>query len=132
ARNRPLETVPCGSRSDGGRGGLGGCYLGVGTPTRAARAVVIPFVASRVIVVGALVVTRHVLSTLHTAPSTRVQASLLGWDAAWYRDIARAGYGAVPREGLRFFPLFPMLRRAVAWLPGVTAGAGVVIVANLA
>jgi len=104
----------------------------VGTPTRAARAVVIPFVASRVIVVGALVVTRHVLSTLRTAPATRVQASLLGWDAAWYRDIARGGYGAVPREGLRFFPLFPMLGRAVALLPGVTAGAGVVIVANLA
>ena len=99
---------------------------------RLVNAVLVPFVLSRVLVIGALGVTRHVLSSLHVDPVSRQQASLLGWDAGWYRDIAAHGYGGVAREGLRFFPLFPMLGRALAWLPGVSAGAGVVFLANVA
>jgi hypothetical protein len=37
----------------------------------------------------------------------------------------------VAPEGLRFFPLFPILGRIVAWLPGVSAAFGVVFVANV-
>jgi hypothetical protein len=96
----------------------------------AARAVVIPFVVSRLLVGASLVVTRHVMTELAVAPGRRLQASLLGWDAGWYRDIAQGGYNAVPREGLRFFPLFPLIGRVVAWLPGIGAAAAVVIVAN--
>lgn len=92
----------------------------------------VPYVTSRLIVLGTLVVTRHVLSTLHVAPNLRAQASLLGWDAAWYRDIAHGGYGSVAREGLRFFPLFPMTARVVSWLPGVDAGLAVILVVNVA
>jgi hypothetical protein len=103
-------------------------------PTRSgtARAVLVPYVLSRVIVVVTLVVCRHVLTTLQVAARLRLQASLLGWDGGWYRAIARGGYDAVAREGLRFFPLFPLLGHAVTWLPGVNAGAAVVIVANVA
>jgi hypothetical protein len=97
-----------------------------------ARAVLVPYVLSRVIVVVTLVVCRHVLTTLQVAGRFRVQASLLGWDGGWYRDIARGGYDAVAREGLRFFPLFPLLGHVVAWLPGVNAAAAVVVVANVA
>jgi hypothetical protein len=100
------------------------------SPGAIARAVVGPFVVSRVLVVGALVVTRHVLSTLHVSAAARQQASLLGWDAGWYRDIARHGYGGIAREGLRFFPLFPLAGRALSWLPGVSAGAAVVVLSN--
>jgi hypothetical protein len=39
---------------------------------------------------------------------------LFAWDAAFYRDIADLGYGGVAREGLRFFPLLPVLARVVA------------------
>ena len=47
---------------------------------------------------------------------------LLAWDAAFYADIAHGGYDAVPRAGLRFFPLVPLLARAVAVvLRGVAA-----------
>ncbi len=97
----------------------------------AAGAVLVPFVVSRVLVVSALAVTRHVFSTLNTPAAQRVQASLVGWDAGWYRDIARGGYNAVPQEGLRFFPLFPFTARVLTWLPGVSAGAAVVVLANV-
>ncbi len=98
-----------------------------------ARAVVAPFVLSRVIVVATLVVTRHMFTTLQTNASMRRYASLTAWDASWYRDIARHGYDLQhAREGLRFFPLFPLVARVVSWVPGVSAGAAVVVVANVA
>jgi hypothetical protein len=97
----------------------------------AAGAVLVPYIISRVLVLGALAVTRHVFSTLNTPHTQRIQASLVGWDAGWYRDITHGGYNSVPREGLRFFPLFPMTARVLDWLPGVSAGAAVVVLANV-
>ena len=44
------------------------------------------------------------------------------WDAAFYVDIARGGYDAVGTDGLRFFPLFPLLGRALALVPGIDTG----------
>ncbi|HUI48817.1 MAG TPA: hypothetical protein VL119_08975 [Acidimicrobiia bacterium] len=99
-------------------------------PTRTARAVLVPYVVSRLVVVVALVTVRHVMTTQHFAMPVQTRDGLLSWDAAWYRDIAHAGYDGVAREGLRFFPLFPLLGRVVSWLPGATAGFGVVFVAN--
>jgi hypothetical protein len=43
----------------------------------------------------------------------QLEQGLFAWDAAWYRDIAEHGYGGVAEEGLRFFPLLPLLAR---WL----------------
>jgi hypothetical protein len=100
------------------------------TPARAARAVLVPFVVSRVIVVVVLVTVRHVVTTNHFAMPLAAHDGLLAWDASWYRDIARAGYDGVAPEGLRFFPLFPILGRVVSWVPGVSAAFGVVFVAN--
>jgi hypothetical protein len=39
------------------------------------------------------------------------------WDSGWYFDIARRGYywNADSQSSLAFFPLYPMLIRAVAW-----------------
>ena len=56
---------------------------------------------------------------------------LLGWDAGWYEAIARSGYGPLGHQSLRFFPLFPLVGRALAVLPGVSAGAALVVVANV-
>jgi hypothetical protein len=108
------------------------------------RAVVVPFVLSRVFVLLSLSLTRHVLRAgtrgllpIQALPYTdrllpvQARAGLLGWDAAWYRDIAHSGYGGVAKVGLRFFPLFPMLARVVAWLPGVDTGLAVLLVANV-
>ncbi len=53
---------------------------------------------------------------------------LLGWDADWYESLARHGYAGTiarrPRTGLetlRFFPLLPLLARAVGAVTGVSA-----------
>jgi hypothetical protein len=96
-----------------------------------AQAVLIPYVVSRLVVLGALLTARHVFSSLRIRDPVALHDGLFGWDASWYRDIARGGYDAVPREGLRFFPLFPLLGRAVAWLPGVTTGFALLLVVNV-
>lgn len=100
-------------------------------PARVARTVLVPFVISRLVVVGALATIRHIVTTRHFAVPLETHSGLLAWDASWYRDIARSGYHGVAAEGLRFFPLFPLVARAVSWLPGVSAGFGVVFVANV-
>src|SRR4051794_29619194 len=97
---------------------------------RTVRSVLVPYVISRVVVIGALLTIRHVITTRHFAVPIETHTGLLGADAAWYRDIARAGYDGVASEGLRFFPLFPFLGRVVSWLPGASAGFGVLFVAN--
>ena len=44
------------------------------------------------------------------------------WDSGWYFDIARRGYYFNPhgQSSVAFFPLYPMLMRAVAWPLGGT------------
>ena len=91
----------------------------------------VPFIASRAVVLSALVLTRHVVTALHTAnPPVQASDGLLGWDASWYRDIARHGYDGVAKEGLRFFPLVPILARVGSWLPGVSVRLALLLVAN--
>jgi hypothetical protein len=94
--------------------------------------VLVPFVISRVLVIATLGVTREVIRDLATITDPiQVGQGLHAWDAAFYADIARGGYDAVPTEGLRFFPLFPLLARAAAVIPGVDSDLAVVLVANL-
>ena len=107
----------------------------VARSARALVAVLPQWVVARLVVGGALGLA-HVLVD-HTHPSSpgvaaRVHQGLLGWDAGWYEAIAKVGYGALGHQSLRFFPLFPLVGRALAQLPGVTAGAALVVVANVA
>ncbi|MHB8328976.1 MAG: glycosyltransferase 87 family protein [Acidimicrobiales bacterium] len=99
----------------------------------ALRAAVLPWLVARVVVLAALAVARQIVSQGHVsgAMASRVHAGLLGWDAGWYEAIARTGYGGAGHQALRFFPLVPLLGRMVAVVPGITAGAGVVVVANI-
>lgn len=60
-----------------------------------------------------------------------VKQGLLAWDGAFYADIAQHGYAALPQPALRFFPLTPLLGRAVGWI-GVGPRVGIVIAANVA
>jgi hypothetical protein len=93
----------------------------------------LPWFASRVLVFAALAAARHLVDHLGTQPRPiALRQGLLGWDAAYYADIARGGYGSVTHDGLRFFPLLPLAGRAVGLLPFVDARGGVVVVANLA
>jgi hypothetical protein len=76
----------------------------------------------------------HVL-VAHTHPDAatvfRVRQGLLGWDAGWYQAIAAHGYRGAGYQSLRFWPLLPLLARAVAVLPGVSVGVGLLGVANV-
>ncbi len=86
---------------------------------------------SRVIVLGALVLTRHVATALHVSPTpVQTRDGLVSWDAGWYWRIAAGGYDSIPKEGLRFFPLVPLLARAGGWLPGISVRLSLLLVVN--
>jgi hypothetical protein len=73
------------------------------------------WVAARMLVAGALALARYLadrLDDVGESARTAAAAGLRGWDAAWYIDIARRGYGALGDEAVRFFPLQAGLARA--------------------
>jgi hypothetical protein len=49
--------------------------------------------------------------------STKLAETFAAWDSGWYFDIAQRGYYWSPsgQSSLAFFPLYPMLMRALAW-----------------
>lgn len=61
---------------------------------------------------------------------------LLEWDSQWYLHIAAQGYyydGNGSRlQPVAFFPLYPLLAGFVAWVAGISPGAALLIVANVA
>jgi len=91
-----------------------------------------PWLISRAVVIGALALAHVLVSHTHpdAATAARVHQGLLGWDAGWYQAIAAHGYGGAGHQSLRFWPLLPLLARAIAVVPGVTVGAALLLVAN--
>ncbi|MBM3662717.1 MAG: hypothetical protein FJW94_07495 [Actinobacteria bacterium] len=57
---------------------------------------------------------------------------LLSWDASFYERIATVGYGGTPADGVRFFPGYPFLARAVSPIVGGQADLALIIIANVA
>ncbi|GAB3282072.1 hypothetical protein [Parasphingorhabdus pacifica] len=79
-----------------------------------------------------------VLAWLSAANDEALLDNLRAWDGEWYLEIAAHGYGGVdpgmvdgfgnrhPETPLAFFPGYPLVVRAFAWLPGLgTTGAAV-------
>lgn len=93
----------------------------------------VPWAVARVAVAVALVVDRQLVARagLGAAARARVAEGLLGWDAGWYESIARSGYGGAGHASLRFFPLVPLMARALSELPAVSVGAGLLVVSNV-
>lgn len=60
----------------------------------------------------------------------QLDQGLFAWDAAFYRDLAEVGYGGVAEEALRFFPLVPLLSRAVSVPLLGSVGLALVIVSS--
>jgi hypothetical protein len=109
----------------------------VSTRTRAwaddVLAVLPAWVVARVLVAAAAVVAVVVADRLTPgAHPHQLSEGLLTWDGTWYRDIATGGYHSTADEGLRFFPLFPLLGRLLSLGATSAMGPMLVIIANVA
>jgi hypothetical protein len=97
------------------------------------RVVLPSWLAARVFVtlgyVIAVSVSDHWVSGGRTAA---MSTGLFAWDGAFYRDIATGGYQSLPLESLRFFPLYPMLGRALSPLFLGHTDIALIVVANVA
>jgi len=67
-----------------------------------------------------------------TAPFSPFGDLLVGpaarWDSAWYLTIAKNGYGTAHSHAqAAFYPLYPMLMRAVGWVVGSPLLAGILV-----
>jgi hypothetical protein len=91
-----------------------------------------PWVVARVLVaIGAVVVAAAADELAPHHPTPKLDQGLLAWDADWYDAIADRGYGDLPREAVRFFPLFPALGRGVGLVFGNHQGVALVVIANV-
>ena len=95
------------------------------------RAVIVPFVLSRVLVIAALGLTREVVRDLATsrARSRSARASRVGRRRTTSTSLAAATTRSAT-DGLRFFPLFPLLGACRRVVPGVDAKLATLLVAN--
>ncbi|HEX5267320.1 MAG TPA: hypothetical protein VFW24_11150 [Acidimicrobiales bacterium] len=98
------------------------------------RAAALPWAVGRVVVIGALALSRYLADHVHPAAAvvTRAHEGLLGWDAGYYRDLALQGYAGLPRPAVRFFPLVPLVTRALHKVTGLSAGASLIGLVNVA
>jgi hypothetical protein len=95
------------------------------------RAAIVPWLVSRVLVVGALALARQVYDEIGAPPRpAALGQGLFSWDGAFYRAIAEDGYHALGKASLRFFPLVPMLSRALGWVFLGHTAVGLIVVAN--
>jgi hypothetical protein len=95
------------------------------------RVAAVPWVLARVLVVGALALSRHLFDQLGAPPRPpALGQGLFAWDAAFYRAIAEHGYRAVGQGSLRFFPLVPLLARGLGWVMFDHTAAALLVIAN--
>ncbi len=124
----PVEVAP----RPPGSPAVGWTHLGLGSRWREGlvalpwRPVLVSFVAARVVVLLAL----GAAQLLHVFDAQLRTEGLLGWDARWYHLIAAHGYADLPTEALRFFPLLPLLARALSPLLLGTEGAALLVLSN--
>jgi hypothetical protein len=95
------------------------------------RAAAVPWALARVFIVGSLALTRFGVDHLEGASRpAQLRQGLFAWDAAFYRDIAEHGYGAVSTGTLRFFPLVPLAARGLGVVFAGNDAAALLVVAN--
>jgi hypothetical protein len=95
------------------------------------RAAIVPWAVGRVLVVGSLALTRFGVDHLEGARRpVQLRQGMFAWDAAFYRDIAEHGYGAVKSGALRFFPLAPLLARGLGVVFLGNEAAALLVIAN--
>jgi hypothetical protein len=96
------------------------------------RAAALPWITARVVVIGALGVSRFAGDQIAKRPlPVALHQGLFAWDAAYYRAIATHGYGSLPRAALRFFPLVPLLTRGLGEVFLGRYGVALIVIANV-
>ena len=97
------------------------------------REVIVPWMTTRILIAAGFV-TAYAASE-HLVPNDRpnvLTEGLIAWDGTWYRDIAAHGYNSVSPDGLRFFPLFPLLGRAFSVVALGRTDVALILIANVA
>jgi Gpi18-like mannosyltransferase len=92
----------------------------------------VPWAIARVLVVASLELSRHVFDEVGRGPRpVQLGQGLFAWDAAYYRAIAEHGYGDLPNAALRFFPLVPLMSRALGFAFLGNEAVALIVIANL-
>ena len=91
-------------------------------------AAVVPWIVARVCVLGGLEIARE---AVHKLRPQMARPSVWLYDANYYRDLASRGYHGVQHDGLRFFPLYPLVGRALGWFAGGRDGLALLIISNV-
>ena len=97
------------------------------------RSVIVPWLTTRALIAAGFI-TAYAASE-HLVPGSKpnvLTEGLIAWDGTWYRDIAEHGYRAVGIDGLRFFPLFPALGKALSIFTLGRADVALILIANVA
>ncbi len=91
------------------------------------EAAIVPWLVARVCVLGGFELAREAVDKLRPQMA---RPSLWLFDANYYRALAEHGYGGVQRDGLRFFPLYPLVGRAIGG-PFGRDGLALLVVSNV-
>jgi hypothetical protein len=97
------------------------------------RAVILPWIVARLLISAGYITAFAIADKL--TPGSRptvLSEGLVAWDGTWYRDIAMHGYDSLPLDGLRFFPLFPLVGRALTFVTLGRTDVALVLIANVA
>jgi hypothetical protein len=90
------------------------------------------WLAARICVATAFVLSDLVAGYLRANPTRRLHLDqgLITWDGTFYWHIAHGGYGSLPREALRFFPLYPLAARVLSWPLGGHEALPLLLISN--
>jgi hypothetical protein len=90
------------------------------------------WVVARVLVAAAYALAITTTNELTSERTTELSRGLMAWDGSFYEDITRVGYGGLPEEALRFFPLFPLLGKGLSFVMLGHEAPALVLLANVA
>jgi hypothetical protein len=90
------------------------------------------WVVARVLVATAYALAVAATNELTGERTTELSRGLMAWDGSFYEDITRVGYGGLPEEALRFFPLFPLLGKGLSFVLLGKEAPALVLLANVA
>lgn len=97
-------------------------------------AVLPAWVVARLLAGAGTLFARVAADRIHGGPTLQLTQGFLGWvswDGSWYHNIAQHGYGAIPAEALRFFPLYPWISKVVGYAFGSHVDPALLLVGNV-